>query len=292
MAKLLGAEDPRLTPTYCPGTNGYMSPEALAEPPSYTTKLDIFSCGVLFVQLITRKFPNPGPRTNTVEVKNDPLFPTGQILVVVPELERRKDHLDLVPPTHPLLETALDCLKDKEGPRPTAEQLCSRLIALKESLAYQDSLQQTPGEPPPPARDEVEMEQQLRESEERVEDLTRQVQQLQLQSTGIIQQRDRELQAIRRDNEQVVAALQESVEQKDTVIQAKDAELQVKTELLQEKERQIQVLQQSVGRSEMVSTGPLRLEWREGPRTPVATRGDSVAVSGGRVYCRDCAIKY
>ena len=33
MAKLLGT-DPRLTPTYCPGTNGYMSPEALADPPS------------------------------------------------------------------------------------------------------------------------------------------------------------------------------------------------------------------------------------------------------------------
>ena len=293
MAKLLGAEDPRLTPTYCPGTNGYMSPEALTEPPSYTTKLDIFSCGVLFVQLITRKFPNPGPRTYTVEVKNDPRFPKGRILVEVPELERRKDHLDLVPPTHPLLEVALDCLKD-EGPRPTAEQLCSCLIALKESCAYQDSLQQTPGEPPPPARGEVEMEQQLRESEERVEDLTRQVQQLQLQKDELVQ----ELQVSRHDNEQVVAALQQSVEQKDEALrakdrakelalQAKDEVLREKNKLLQEKERQIRDLQQSVGRKEMVSTGPLRLEWREGPRTPVATYGESVAVSGGIVYCCD-----
>ena len=281
MAKLLGAEDPRLTPTYCPGTNGYMSPEALAEPPSYTTKLDIFSCGVLFVQLITRKFPNPGPRTYTVEVKNDPRFPKGRILVEVPELERRKDHLDLVPPTHPLLEVALDCLKD-ENPRPTAEQLCSRLIALKEGSAYQDSLQQTPGEPPPPARD--------LESEERVEDLTRQVQQLQLQKDELVQ----ELQVSRHDNEQVVAALQQSVEQKDEALrakelalQAKDVVLREKNNLLQEKERPIRNLQQSVGRREVVSTGPLRLEWREGPRTPVATCGESVAVSGGIVYCCD-----
>ena len=293
MAKLLGAEDPRLTPTYCPGTNSYMSPEALAEPPSYTTKLDIFSCGVLFVQLITRKFPNPGPRTYTVEVKNDPRFPKGRILVEVPELERRKDHLDLVPPTHPLLEVALDCLKDEEGPRPTAEQLCSRLIALKEGCAYQDSLQQTPGEPPPPARDEVEME-QLRESEERVEDLTRQVQQLQLQKDELVQ----ELQVSRHDNEQVVAALQQSVEQKDEALRAKDRAKELalrakdevlceKNKLLQEKERQIRDLQQSVGRREVVSYGPLKLEWREGPRTPVATYGESVAVSGGTVYCCD-----
>ena len=138
MAKLLGS-DPRLTPTYCPGTNGYMSPEALGEPPAYTSKLDIFSCGVLFVQLITRKWPDPGPRMHTVQVK-DPHFPSQQLLMVVPELERRKKHLDLISSTHPLLKVALDCLKDKEGQRPTAEQLCSQLIALKDSTAYRDSL--------------------------------------------------------------------------------------------------------------------------------------------------------
>ena len=181
MAKLLG-EDPRLTPTYCPGTNGYMSPEALADPPAYTTKLDIFSCGVLFVQLITRKFPDPGPRTYTLQI-NDPRVPSGQALIVVPELERRKNHLDLISPTHPLLMVALDCLKDKERPRPTAEQLCSRLTALKQSPAYQDGLQQTSEElavQTAHVRDE-ELEQQLRETESRVEDLTQEVQQLQLQ---------------------------------------------------------------------------------------------------------------
>ena len=164
MAKLLGS-DPHLTPTYCPGTNAYMSPEALVDPPTYNSKLDVFSCGVLFVQLITRKWPNPGPRTYTVPI-NDSRFPSGRVLVEVPELERRKEHLDLISPTHPLLEVALDCLKDKEGQRPTAEQLCSRLIALKGSAAYRDSLQGTPEETTgqaPPARDQ-ELEQQLRES--------------------------------------------------------------------------------------------------------------------------------
>ena len=294
MAKLLGT-DPRLTPTYCPGTNGYMSPEALADPPSYTTKLDIFSCGVLFVQLITRKFPDPGPRTYTVEL-NDPRFPSGRVHVDVPELERRKAHIDPIDPTHPLLRVALDCMKDKEEPRPTAEQLCSRLIALKGSTAYQDSLQQTPEElaaQTPPAR-------QLREREDRVEDLTQQVEQLQLQSREDIQQKDeiirqknmliqqkdelirqkdeaiaylrRQLQATRQENEQVVAALQQSVVQKD--------------QLLQEKERQIQELQQS---REECDAGPLKLEWRDGPRTPFGTFGEFVAVSKGMVYCCDFA---
>ena len=119
---------------------------------------------------------------NVVQV-NDPHFPSGRIHLEVPELERCKEHLNLISPTHPLLEVALECLKDKENDRPTAEQLCSRLIALKGSIAYRDSLQQTPEEKTgvvPPARDQ-ELEQQLRESESRVEDLTREVQRLQLQ---------------------------------------------------------------------------------------------------------------
>jgi serine/threonine protein kinase len=300
MAKLLGS-DPRLTPTYCPGTNAYMSPEALADPPTYTSKLDVFSCGVLFVQLITRKWPNPGPRMHTVQVGNDPRFPSGRALVEVPELERRKEHLDLISPTHPLLEVALDCLKDKEGQRPTAEQLCSRLIALKESAAYRDSLQQTPEETTgqaPPARDQ-ELEQQLRE---RVEDLTREVQQLTLQNeeqARSIQQKDElvhrkdeenhqlqhqnhTLQVSRRENEEVVAALQQSVEQKDAALRAKD-------ELLQEKEREIRELQQRVREREGsgVATGPLKLEWRDGPPAPFPTYGRSVAVDGEMVYCRN-----
>ena len=196
MAKLL-RDDPRLTPTYCPGTNGYMSPEALSEPPSYTSKLDIFSCGVLFVQLITRKFPNPSPRTNTIQL-NDPRVPSGRVLVEVPELERRREHLDLISPTHPLLRIALDCLKDKESQRPTANQLCSRLIALKSSHSYQNSLREIPqGTTLRPTH--AAITQQLTASESRarsrVRNLTREVDQLQ----KLVQRKDKEIQENKKD---------------------------------------------------------------------------------------------
>ena len=319
MAKLLGP-DPRLTPTYCPGTSAYMSPEALKDPPAYTTKLDVFSCGVLFIQLITCKFPDPGPRTRTVEL-NDPCLPSGELLVVVPELERRKNHLDSISPTHPLLRIALECLKDKEELRPTAEQLCSHLIALKESHIYQDSLQLTPEVQivPTPSARERELEQQLRECEERVSGLTRQVQQLQLQKNEVIHQRneviqqrdeiiqqtdvavqqrdgeiahlqqqirvkDEQLQVKERESEQVVAALQQSVEQKDVSLQYKD-------EVLQTKEREIRELHQRVrvkGTDGGVTTAHLMLEWRDALRTPFPTYGESVAVSGEIAYfCSD-----
>ena len=309
MARLLGA-NPRLTQTYCPGTSGYMSPKALADPPNYTTKLDIFSCCVLLVQLVTRKWPNPGPRAYTAQV-SDPRFPSQQVLVLVPEFERRREHLDLAPPNHPLQQLALMCIKDKEEERPTADQLCSDLVALKKSAPYQNSLQQAPEEVTVRANSsrDQEVEQQLRESELRVEELMREVQQLHLKKeedtmhgdklqrqTKVkdeevqqlfgqicqLQQENHWLQARGRESEQVVAALQQSVEQKDAEIRTKDW-------LLQEKEREIGDLQQRVKGGTSVAPGPLKLKWVIGPPAPFETCGHSVAVSGDLVYCRDGA---
>ena len=281
MARLLGA-DPRLTQTYCPGTNGYMSPEALADTPNYTTKLDVFSCGVLLVQLVTRTWPNPGPRMHTIQI-NDPRIPSGQVHVTVSELERRREHLDLVPPTHPFRQLALNCIKDKEEERPTAEQLCSDLVALKESAAYRDSLQQAPEDVAvwaPPARDQ-EVEQQLRGRESRVEELTRKVQQLHLEKeedTTYKEELQRQMQAkieeihqlhhqLQQRGKQLVIDLQQSVEQKDAEIQAKDCSLQEKIRELQQMVREV------------------RLKWRNGPPASDKTYGYSVAVSKDMVYC-------
>ena len=212
MARLLGA-DPRLTQTYCPGTNGYMSPEALADPPNYNTKLDVFSCGVLLLQLVTRIWPNPGPRMHTIKINNRRI-PLGQVHVTVPELERRREHLDLVPPTHPFRQLALNCIKDKEKERPTAEQLCSDLVDLKESVAYRDSLQQAPEDVAvraPPARDQ-EVEQQLRERESRVEELTREVQQLHLEKEEGTTHKDQLQRQIQTKNEEI-QQLQQAISQ-------------------------------------------------------------------------------
>ena len=63
ISKLAGAA-PSMTPlTMCPGTQAYMPPEALDEPPVYTKKLDCFSEGVIMIQVCTRLWPEPGPRT-------------------------------------------------------------------------------------------------------------------------------------------------------------------------------------------------------------------------------------
>ena len=52
--------------TLCPGNLLYMSPEALDEAKSHTAKLDIFSFGVIVIQILTRQFPNPTDRFHTI----------------------------------------------------------------------------------------------------------------------------------------------------------------------------------------------------------------------------------
>ena len=252
MSKLLG-NDPRLTPTLSPGTMVYMSPEALGEPPAYTRKLDIFSNGVLLVQVITRKFPDPGPRMKTVQVGEYSHFEDSEIHVKMSEVVRRRSHIDLVDPAHPLLNVALDCLKDEEGQRPTAEQLCSRLAALKESPHYRDSLQaaqqaaknlgvaaEAQAEP---QRELLQQNQELRQQleegretlqakEREVDSLTRNMEQLQLHShTQERQAQDREAE-IRRKNEQIhqmgeqLRQTSEQLQERNVQIQRKEAQIQ------------------------------------------------------------------
>ena len=139
MAKLFNISH-RITPmTMCPGTLVYMSPEALRDPPTYRTKLDCFSFGVLEIQIMTREFPDPNP---AVKLADDPRYPMGRVQVLVPETERRKSHIDLIDPTHPLLPTAIDCLSYNEGDRPSAQEICHRLAVLKEAPQYGESVHQ------------------------------------------------------------------------------------------------------------------------------------------------------
>ncbi len=75
----------------------------------------------------------------------DPRYPTGAIEVPVIEQERRKRHIDLITPNHPLLLTVLRCLEYHERNRPSAQELCDQLATLKEDPQYTQSVQQAQG---------------------------------------------------------------------------------------------------------------------------------------------------
>ena len=124
--------------TKCPGTDVYMPPEAVQEKPVYTEKIDCFSFGVIIVQILTQQFPSPGDRLQRIEL-NHPGLSMGSVLVEVPEVNRRKNHINQVDPDHSLLPIALDCLMDKDSKRPSAQQLCKRIADLKGKIEYIDS---------------------------------------------------------------------------------------------------------------------------------------------------------
>ena len=139
VSRIVDFEQHSSTPlSLCPGTKAYMPPEALREPPNYTQKIDVFSFGVIVVQLLTRLFPRPTSSTRDVE---DRYSQGRRVQEIVSEKERRKNHIDLIKPNHPLLGTILACLNDEGQNRPTASQLCQVFSELKQSPVYQESQQ-------------------------------------------------------------------------------------------------------------------------------------------------------
>ena len=239
---------PRITPlTQCPGTLAYMPPEALKVPPVYSKKLDIFSSGVVAVQIVTRNFPDPGPATMEMEIQ-DTRFPSGTVLVPVLEVDRRKNHIDLINPAHPLLPVALDCLKNREKERPSAQDLCCRIAALKVEPQYSQSVQEGEREGgrgdsgaaevlAAKDRDIRERDNQLREKENRIHNLEDEVgvlsRRLQMAGVQVRQLRDKKFEELQEKDQEL--------QRKDEEVRRKVEELQQKDDVVQEKHTQLEL---------------------------------------------------
>ena len=277
----LASVNPRMTPlTLCPGNLQYMSPEALEEPPSYLEKLDIFSLGVLLVQIMTRQFPDPGPRFQVIDVRDDPRFPEGTARVPVPETQRRSAHLQLISSTHPLKAIAVNCLKGKERERPSAQQLSNTLPELKGSLQYAESMQQAQSgegneqEVPSLRRQVQHLQQRDQKQRQDIEHLQHQYQeelreseQFHLQQQQSMAQVQQQLQGQRvltmareRENQQLRSTVEEKereLHQKHHTIQTKQRELKASEQLVaqfqqsvEQKDRTIRDLQQTISAHE------------------------------------------
>ena len=234
MAKLFDANHTMMTPltplTMCPGTLAYMSPEALDDPPVYTKKLDCFSFGVLDIQIVTQQLPDPGPRTKKIQ---DPRYPMGRLQILVPEIERHKSHIDRIDPSHPLLPIATACLSYNEEDRPSAQELCHRLAALKEAPQYGGNVrraQETNTPAPSTTADREGGDRLIRELQQEKEEQ----QEERDQRTGNLQQ---QLQVSDDDDdeieEQVVLQLETQDEHRD-LVQREESSQKVKEQNLQQ----------------------------------------------------------
>ena len=284
------------TNTMCPGTNVYMPPEAVQDKPIYTEKIDCFSFGVIIVQILTRQFPKPGDRLERVEL-NHPGLRAGIVLVPVPEVERRQNHISQIDPNHSLLPITLDCLKDKDSERPSAHRLCERVADLKGMPKYIVSTRTD--------KDEVIQSQAvqiiLSLKEEENQRLRQQIQEKD-QNIRQLEERERQLnQQLRQVQEESDQALRRNrieLQEKERQLGRVNQQLEASEQALAQFERQIiaeldqQLCQREQRKTKASSRGKeltsFKLRWREGKRTPSKMYRDCDAVvDGNRVYVRD-----
>ena len=313
MAKLFDVNRAGLTPlTMCPGTLAYMSPEALDDPPVYTKKLDCFSFGVLAIQIMTRLFPDPGPRTKKIE---DPRYPLGRINIPVPETERRNSHIDLISPTHPLLPFATDCLSFSEDDRPSAQELCHRLAELTDTPALSATADREGRERliRELQQEKEELQQQQEEHDQQIQDLQQQLQDYEArvqEKDTVIAARQEDMRQLRQEIEQMGFENHQQIHEKDCVIDAKERKLQElnqqlaasKQEITQSQQLQggettqglqkvIQSLRQELQRSlavdellQLSMTTELNLSWEVCKTAPCTMTRGSTAVHGSMAY--------
>ena len=262
--------------TMCPGTDVYMPPEAVKDKPVYTEKIDCFSFGVITVQIITRLFPQPGDRREEIEIDN-----IGMLEKRVSECERRQNHISKIDPSHPLLATALDCLKDKDVERPSAEELCRRLASLKHNHEYSKSVRVAEEQ----RRETSQIEESLRQQYGRQiaslqETIQSQVMHLE-EKDGMIVQKDEtiaagllEIQRLRWKLREQKRQLEDEGNMKDEEIEALAMKLEQVTREKITAEARSSELELQLGKKDVLqsmaveSNGGLKLEWRKGEKAP------------------------
>ena len=242
----LSSINPRMTAlTLCPGNVLYMAPEALDEAESYTAKLDVFSFGVIVIQILTRQFPAPTNRFQNLQVAGV----DGDVRLLVPDKERRDAQLQLIPDTHVLKPLAIQCLNKKGSDRPSALELSERLSELKQTSLYTEKAQNRSDTQQREIQCQEQLQQQQKlmasEHEERqhAKDRALNTKQRELEQT------ERQLQV----SEQLVSEFQQSLQQKDKTITDLQRTLQLENglvtelqEILQQKTKAIFDLQQTI----------------------------------------------
>ena len=280
----------RLTFTMCPGADVYMPPEAIQDQPVYSEKIDCFSFGVIVIQMLTRQFPKPGDRMQRVEI-NHPGLPRGTLMVRIPEVDRRQSHISLVDPNHTLLPISVDCLKDRDVERPSAQQLCERVAALKEQGQYIES-----------ARDAGRRERGLQEPQSQRGQYSQQIFELQeltekdrAKGEAIQSLRDqhaREIQELLTASDEAIVTknheIQYLIRSHDEAIQARDREIRHLREQLQQVTSEMNQRDQTIrqtrepsidlgnemqrisisNRQECAHPPEIRLRWRMGKPAP------------------------
>ena len=105
--------------TMIPGTIDYMPPEAMVADPSYDTKLDMFSFGILVLHVVTQEWPTPHLLTSSKDASGRQ--------VPHSEVERRARFFRMMRGEDTLKHVAKRCIDNDPEGRPTAQQAAEDL---------------------------------------------------------------------------------------------------------------------------------------------------------------------
>ena len=108
------------------GTQAFMPPEALHNPPRYNEKLDVFSFGNVILHALTHEWPDPGPPTRY----------EGDVFVAVTELQRREQCVELFTAQEKqlFLPIVRQCLENRPDKRPSSVILVQDLRSIESTL--------------------------------------------------------------------------------------------------------------------------------------------------------------
>ena len=192
------------------GTQAFMPPEALRNPPCYNEKLDVFSFGNIVISTLTHEWPNPDPSTQY----------RGQQLVALNEFERRGLYVvKFTAQEKQLFQSVVrQCLENKEDKRPPSETLV-------EELKHIESMFLSRGHVAAPTQ---HLRQQLSAKEEECR-----------QKNEGIKKKDEVI----KEKDEVIKEKDEMIKGKDEVLKEKDEVIKKKDEALKAKDIVITTMQ-------------------------------------------------
>ena len=290
----LSSINPRMTAlTLCPGNVLYMPPEALDEAKSYTAKLDVFSFGVIIIQILTRQFPAPSDRFQNLQVPGI----DGDVRLLVPDKERREGQLNLIPDTHVLKPLAIQCLNKKDSDRPSALELSERLSELKQTSLYTESMHRAQNKNSSQQHKILQLQEQLQQYQKQMEEMESERKELRQAMCHALDTKQRELEQTERQlqaSEQLVSEFQQRLQQKDKTItdlqqtiltherKIQQLEQQDATSRDQPGEESVTIPQSTVAAAEEEDGGKVR--WRKGTDAPQVMWRGAAVVHGNTAY--------
>ncbi len=117
MAKICDITPKQKTMTTKPGALYCMPPEALIDSPTYTVEIDIFSYGVLAMEIFCGESPVP-----TSEFEEDSTCSRDHRFRKLTEIARRQKYMDVINPNHPIVGLIEQCLDEADN-RPKADEV-------------------------------------------------------------------------------------------------------------------------------------------------------------------------